>query len=44
LDRAILARTVAAIRSEAVVNRTDALTMSEVDAEVATVRARRRSA
>jgi hypothetical protein len=37
-----LARAVAAIRSEAVVNGTDALTMKEIDAEVAAVRAARR--
>jgi hypothetical protein len=42
LDRVDLARAVAAIRSEAVVNGTDALTMKEIDAEVAAVRAARR--
>ena len=44
LDRAILTRAVEAIRAESVVNGTDALTMDEIDAEIATVRARRRRA
>jgi len=36
-----LARAVAAIRAEAVANRTDALSMKEIDAEIAAVRAAR---
>jgi hypothetical protein len=44
LDRAILTQSVEAIRTESVVNGTGALTMKDIDAEVATVRARRRSA
>ena len=41
LDRVDLARAVAAIRAEAVANRTDALSMKEIDAEIAAVRAAR---
>ncbi len=42
LDRVDLARSIAAIRSDAVANRTDSLSMKEIDAEVAAVRAARR--
>jgi hypothetical protein len=38
LDRVALAQAVEAIRTESVTNGTDALTMAEVDAEVAAVR------
>jgi len=42
LDRVDLARAIAAIRSDAVTNGTDSLSMKEIDAEVAAVRAARR--
>lgn len=42
LDRVALTRAVEAIRTDAVVNGTDTLTMERVDAEVASVRAGRR--
>ncbi|MDD2765135.1 MAG: hypothetical protein PHE83_14310 [Opitutaceae bacterium] len=42
LDRVALAQAVQAIRTDSVVNRTDRLTMEEIDAEVAAVRASRR--
>jgi hypothetical protein len=42
LDRVDLARAIAAIRSDAVTNGTDSLSMKEIDAEVAAVRAPRR--
>jgi hypothetical protein len=42
LDRVALAQAVQAIRTDSVVNRTDKLTMAEIDAEVAAVRASRR--
>jgi hypothetical protein len=42
LDRVDLARSIAAIRSDAVTNGTDSLSMKEIDAEVAAVRTARR--
>ncbi len=42
LDRADLARAIAAIRSESVANGTDALSMKEIDTEIAAVRAARK--
>jgi len=42
LDRVTLTRAVEAIRTDAVVNGTDALTMEQIDAEVVSVRAARR--
>ena len=42
LDRVDLARAIAVIRNEAVVSGTDALTMREINAEVAAARAARR--
>jgi hypothetical protein len=42
LDRVDLARAIGAIRSEAVINGSDALTMKQIDAEVAAVRAARK--
>jgi hypothetical protein len=42
LDRVALTRAVEAIRADSVANGTDALTMEEIDAEVAAVRAARR--
>lgn len=42
LDRVALTQAVEAIRSDSVVNGTDALTMEEIDAEVAAVRTARR--
>jgi hypothetical protein len=39
IDRVDLARAVAAFRADSVVNRTDRMTMKEIDAEVAAVRA-----
>jgi len=42
LDRVVLTRAVEAIRAESVVHGTDALTMAEIDAEIATVRRTRR--
>jgi antitoxin (DNA-binding transcriptional repressor) of toxin-antitoxin stability system len=42
LDRVTLTQAVEAIRTDSVVNGTDALTMGEIDAEVAAVRAARR--
>lgn len=42
LDRVALTRAVEAIRADAVANGTDALTMEEIDAEVAAVRTVRR--
>ena len=41
LDRVDLARAIAAIRSESVANRTDRISMREIDTEVAAVRAAR---
>jgi len=38
LDRVSLAQAVESIRSESVVNKTDGITMAEIDAEVAAVR------
>jgi len=38
LDRVSLAQAVESIRSESVVNKTDEITMAEIDAEVAAVR------
>jgi hypothetical protein len=43
LDRVDLARAIAAIRAEAVIKGTDAFSMKEIDAEVAAVRAARKS-
>ncbi|HWZ93616.1 MAG TPA: hypothetical protein VNW30_00310 [Opitutaceae bacterium] len=40
-DRVALTRAVEAIRADSVVNGTDALTMEQIDAEVALVRAAR---
>jgi hypothetical protein len=42
LDRVDLARAIGAIRAQAVINGTDALTMREINAEVAAVRAARK--
>lgn len=42
LDRVALTRAVEAIRTDSVVNSTDAITMKQIDAEVASVRAARR--
>jgi hypothetical protein len=42
LDRVILTQAVEAIRSDSVMNGTDALTMKEIDAEVTAARAARR--
>jgi hypothetical protein len=42
LDRVDLARAIGAIRREAVIKGTDSLTMKEIDAEVAAVRAARK--
>lgn len=42
LDRLALAKAVEHIRADSVVNETDALTMAEIDAEVARARAARR--
>ena len=42
LDRVALTQAVEAIRADSVVNGTDTLTMDEIDAEVAAVRASRR--
>jgi hypothetical protein len=42
LDRVTLTRAVEAIRANSVVNGTDALTMEQIDAEIASVRAARR--
>jgi hypothetical protein len=42
LDRVDLARAIGAIRSEAVINGSDALTIRQIDAEVAAVRAARK--
>lgn len=42
IDRVDLARAVAALRSDAVVGGTDRLTLKEISAEVAAVRAARR--
>jgi len=42
LDRVDLARAIAAIRSEAIAKGTDSLSMKEINAEVAAVRAARR--
>jgi hypothetical protein len=42
LDRVDLARVIARIRAESVVNKTDKLTMKEVDAEVSAVRKARK--
>jgi antitoxin (DNA-binding transcriptional repressor) of toxin-antitoxin stability system len=43
LDRVALARTVEAIRADSVLAGTDALTMAQIDAEVAAARKARRS-
>jgi PHD/YefM family antitoxin component YafN of YafNO toxin-antitoxin module len=42
LDRVDLARAAAAIRAESVANRTDSMSMKQIDAEVAAVRAARK--